>query len=73
MCPRCHGYCGLGRGDDPKLRNHKRPYGGRCPTEGLTWSEAKAGWTALSMTTYRWLLANKPDQAEQYRKDRIND
>jgi hypothetical protein len=47
------------------------PFRSRCPAGGLTRSEAAAGWTSLSLRTYRWLLANKPDEAEAYRAARI--
>lgn len=68
-CPRCKGYTGLSvrGGDNPKMYQHRTPYGTRCPAGGITHSQAKAGWTALSLNTYRWLLANKPGGAEAYR------
>lgn len=71
-CPRCKGYCGLGRGGDPKLYQHKTPdpFRSRCPAGGITWGQARAGWTSLSLRTYRWLLVNKPEEAEAYRGER---
>lgn len=71
-CPRCKGYTGMAhRGDDPKLHQHRTTYGNRCAAGGITWGEAKAGWTSLSLHTYRWLLINKPDEADAYRAARI--
>lgn len=70
-CPRCKGYVGLSvrGGDDPKMYQHRtpEPFRTRCPAGGLTRSEAKAGWTSISLHTYRWLKVNKPDEAEAYR------
>jgi hypothetical protein len=47
------------------------PFRSRCSAGGITLSEARAGWTALGLRTYRWLLANKPDEAEAYRAARV--
>lgn len=71
-CPRCKGYCGLSvKGDDPKQYQHRTPLGNRCPAGGITWRQAKAGWTAISLRTYRYLLANAPERAEEYRGERV--
>ncbi|MGW1547497.1 hypothetical protein [Streptomyces sp. NPDC002346] len=76
-CPRCKGYTGLSvrGGDDPKMYQHKtpEPFRSRCLAGGITRSEAAAGWTALSLDTYRWLLKNHPEKAEAYRSRRIKE
>ncbi|MGP3750869.1 hypothetical protein [Streptomyces sp. IBSNAI001] len=76
-CPRCKGYTGLylRGGDDPKMLQHKtpEPFRNMCPASGITRSEAQAGWTLLSLRTYRWLLENHPDKATAYRADRIKE
>lgn len=73
-CPRCEGYTGLSvrGGDDPKMYQHRtpEPFRSRCSAGGITLSEARAGWTALGLRTYRWLLINKPDEADAYRAAR---
>lgn len=72
-CPRCKGYTGLSvKGDDPRLYQHRTPapFRSRCPAGGITWGQARAGWTALSLRTYRYLLANAPERAEEYRGER---
>lgn len=73
-CPRCHGYTGLAfRGEDPKMLQHRTPYGARCGYGGVTRSQAQSGWTALSLRTYKWLLANAPQRAADYRASRVTD
>ncbi|MEU0860634.1 hypothetical protein ABZ352_35505 [Streptomyces griseofuscus] len=76
-CPRCKGYTGFSvrGGDDPKLYQHRtpEPFRSRCPAGGITWSEARAGWTSLTLRTYRWLLINKPDEAPAYRDRHVKD
>lgn len=70
-CPRCKSYTGLGfLGDDPKMYQHRTSYGSRCPAGGLTRTQAKNGWTSLSLRTYRHLLLRRPLDAEAYRGER---
>jgi len=72
-CPRCKGYTGLSvRGDDPAMYQHRtpEPFRSRCPAGGLTRTQARNGWTALSARTYRYLLAKEPEKAEEYRGER---
>lgn len=67
ICPRCKGYSSF-RVDRETLYQHKKPYGGRCPAGGLTWTQAREGWTSLSWRTYNWLKTHDPDEAEPYKE-----
>lgn len=73
-CPRCKGYTGLSvrGGSDPKMYQHRtpEPFRSRCPAGGLTLSQARKGWTSLSLRTYKYLLAADPKRADQYREGR---
>lgn len=69
-CPRCRGYTGLGHRTDRQYQ-HRTPYGSRCPAGGITWQQARDGWTSLALTTYKYLVRQgRTDDAEEYRKGR---
>lgn len=69
-CPQCNGYTGLSieGGDDPTMFQHKTPYENRCPAGGIKRSQAEQGWTALSLRTYEYLLANRPEEAPEFQR-----
>lgn len=70
-CPRCKQYAGLGVRSDILFR-HKTFYGNRCAAAGVTWTQAREGWTALTLRTYRWLIKEgRPEEAETYRAERV--
>lgn len=70
-CPRCKNYCGLGIRTD-KIFEHRTPAGNRCPAAGVTWTQAREGWTSLNLRTYRYLLKEgRTADAEAYKAERI--
>lgn len=71
-CPRCKQYCGLGIKSD-KIFEHKTFYGNRCIAAGITWTEARQGWTSLTLRTYRYLLKEgRTADAETYKAERVD-
>ena len=72
-CPRCKEYTGLGRRTDI-IFEHRTSFRNWCPAAGITWTEAREGWTSRTKRTYLWLIKEgRPEEAEAYKAERVKE